>query len=389
MSTELNTSLKALEQTYGRKALQAAMSELAPKRSAVPKDPDAAPKGEHLKEWRALIASVREEMIAADWTHPESGKPATYRDAMAEASLRKNADASPEDLAKKAAAKAKAAAAKAAKKDGKKAAVEATSDSASVKKADEAAATSDGSSAKRAGRPKMTDEQKAAAKAKREAAKAAESASDSGSVKMAADDASDGSSIKKAGRPKMTDEQKAAAKAKREAAKAAGGAGGAVVISDSESVKKVKPATSGSESVKKVKAATSDNESVKKVKPATSDSESVKKVKAATSDNESVKKVKPATSDSESVKKAGRPKMTEEQKAASATKRAAKKAEAELLAQSDALEATPVEIDGKPCVTIMGGYAYKYDNEEVGVYLGFLNADGKLDKSKPQPTGPE
>jgi hypothetical protein len=292
MSTELNTSLKALQKTYGQKALLAAMAELTSKRSATPKDPDAAPKGEHLKEWRALIASVREEMIAANWTHPESGKPASYRDAMAEASLRKNADASPEELAKKAAAKAKAAATKAAKKAGG----EATSDSGSVKKA---------------GRPK----------------KAAGGAGDASS-----DTASVTTSVKKAGRPKMTDEQKAAAKAKREAAKA--------TDSDSGSVKKAG--------------------------------------KKAASDEAA------AASDGSSAKKAGRPKMTEEQKAAAKAKREAAK-----VAESEALEATPVEIDGKPCVTIMGGYAYEYENEEVGAYLGFLKANGKLDKKRPQPTGPE
>jgi hypothetical protein len=90
-----------------------------------------------------------------------------------------------------------------------------------------------------------------------------------------------------------------------------------------------------------------------------------------------------ASSDASQPKKAGRPKMSPEQKAAAKAKREAAKAAAE----PETIEATPIEIDGKECVMIMGGYVYEYTDEEIGSYLGFMGANGKLDKTKPAPHG--
>jgi len=61
------------------------------------KDPDA-PKKEvsaGVAAWNLFVGEVLEELKAEGWTHPETGKPATRKDAMAEASKRKaegNAD---------------------------------------------------------------------------------------------------------------------------------------------------------------------------------------------------------------------------------------------------------------------------------------------------------
>ena len=50
------------------------------------------PKGEipeHLKQWHELVTATLEDMRSKGWTHPESGKEATRRDAITEASRRK------------------------------------------------------------------------------------------------------------------------------------------------------------------------------------------------------------------------------------------------------------------------------------------------------------
>jgi hypothetical protein len=275
-SVQITTILKAIEASFGRALFESAVSEIlghAPSASVaktvkVKKEAGPYPKGEipeHLKEWHALVATVREEMTSAGWTHPETGKPPSHRDAMAEASKRKIAEATPEEAAKKAEVKAKKAAKKAA---------------------------------------------------------AAEAGSDSDATPT------DGS-VKKAGRPKMTDEQKAAAKAARAEKKAA-----AELVSES------------------------------------------------VSESEGSAPAAPVVAE---VKKAGRPKMTDEQKAAAKAKKAAKKAAATTTApaaESQGMDAYPCEIDGKPCVKIMDGYIYEYENEEVGAYLGFQNPDGSLDTLK-------
>ena len=164
MTTQL-AIMKTLDDQFGREVFESVTSQIlgmkagkAEKASktgkGAKKESGPYPKGEvpeHLKEWHSLVATVREEMTEAGWTHPDTGKPPSHRDAMAEASKRKDADATPEELAKKQAAAARKAAKKA-----------------------ESEGSDTGSSEKKRGRPKMTDEQKAAAKAAREAKKEAE-----------------------------------------------------------------------------------------------------------------------------------------------------------------------------------------------------------------------
>lgn len=65
-------------------------------------DSDAKPKrkvSEGTKAWNAEVTSILAEMRAEEWTHPETGKPAMRRDAMAEAARRRS-ESSPEALAK-------------------------------------------------------------------------------------------------------------------------------------------------------------------------------------------------------------------------------------------------------------------------------------------------
>jgi hypothetical protein len=65
-------------------------------------DSDAKPKrkvSEGTKAWNAEVTSILAEMREEGWTHPETGKPAMRRDAMAEAARRRS-ESSPEALAK-------------------------------------------------------------------------------------------------------------------------------------------------------------------------------------------------------------------------------------------------------------------------------------------------
>jgi len=66
-------------------------------KSKAKKSPDSPKKevSEGVAAWNLFVGEVLEEMKSSDWTHPETGKPATRKDAMAEASKRKaegNAD---------------------------------------------------------------------------------------------------------------------------------------------------------------------------------------------------------------------------------------------------------------------------------------------------------
>lgn len=45
-----------------------------------------------LKAWNAYVDQVKADMIATGWTHPESGKPPTRKDAMQEAKARRDTD---------------------------------------------------------------------------------------------------------------------------------------------------------------------------------------------------------------------------------------------------------------------------------------------------------
>ena len=106
------------------------------------KDPNAPKKevSDGVKAWNATVGEVLEDMKKSDWTHPETGKSATRKDAMAEASKRK-AEGDPEYAAKAEARKQKRYSRKnsdasqheeAAKEATKEAAKEATKEAAKV-----------------------------------------------------------------------------------------------------------------------------------------------------------------------------------------------------------------------------------------------------------------
>jgi hypothetical protein len=59
----------------------------APAAEKPKREPSAA-----MKAWNAEIEKVKAEMLADGWTHPETGKPVTRKDAMQEASRRRAAD---------------------------------------------------------------------------------------------------------------------------------------------------------------------------------------------------------------------------------------------------------------------------------------------------------
>ena len=126
------------------------------------KDPNVPKKAvsEGVAAWNAVVAEVLEDMKASGWTHPETGKPVTRKDAMAEASKRKAAD-DPEYAAK--------AEARKQKRDSRK-----NSDASEHKEAAEEATKE----AEKAEKPKkvLSPEHLAKMKAGREAKKAAEAA---------------------------------------------------------------------------------------------------------------------------------------------------------------------------------------------------------------------
>lgn len=81
----LRAMLETLEaQVMGNKAV------------AVPKAPAAEkPKrqaSDALKAWNAYVDKVKADMVATGWTHPETGKPVTRKDAMIEAKARRDTD---------------------------------------------------------------------------------------------------------------------------------------------------------------------------------------------------------------------------------------------------------------------------------------------------------
>lgn len=81
----LRAQLEALEsQLTGGKVAD------APKVAAAQKPKRVA--SDALKAWNAYVDLVKADMIATDWTHPETGKPATRKDAMQEAKLRRETD---------------------------------------------------------------------------------------------------------------------------------------------------------------------------------------------------------------------------------------------------------------------------------------------------------
>ena len=144
-----------------QKKVQLPKEPVTAKKEKKEKDPDAPKKevSEGVRLWNILIAETLEEMKAAGWTHPETGKPASRKDAMTAASAHKKGG------------KSNAAAAPAS------AAVPVPPPS--PQKAEESGAESDGSKGSKRGPAKgshWSEEAKAAAKAKREAKKLAKKA---------------------------------------------------------------------------------------------------------------------------------------------------------------------------------------------------------------------
>ena len=93
-NTDILTTIQGLRAML--QTLEAQVTGLKP--AAVPKAPVAAeekPKrqaSEALKAWNAYVDKVKADMLTSGWTHPETGKPATRKDAMQEASRRRAAD---------------------------------------------------------------------------------------------------------------------------------------------------------------------------------------------------------------------------------------------------------------------------------------------------------
>jgi hypothetical protein len=133
---------------------RASKPQTAAKRQSKPKSPDSPKKevSEGVAAWNLFVGEVLEEMKSSDWTHPETGKPATRKDAMAEASKRK-AEGNADYAAASAARRAKREEFLAKKKSPSEAPVEAPPQEKPTKK-------------------EASPEAKAAAKAKREAKKA-------------------------------------------------------------------------------------------------------------------------------------------------------------------------------------------------------------------------
>lgn len=96
MTTMANNS-DILSTIQGLRAmLETLEAQVMGNKAAVPKAPAAEkPKrqaSDALKAWNAYVDKVKADMIATGWTHPETGKPATRKDAMQEAKARRDTD---------------------------------------------------------------------------------------------------------------------------------------------------------------------------------------------------------------------------------------------------------------------------------------------------------
>ncbi len=81
----LRVQLATLEaQLTGEKVANVPMAQAAPKPKRVASDA--------LKAWNAYVDQVKADMLASGWTHPETGKAVTRKDAMQEASRRRATD---------------------------------------------------------------------------------------------------------------------------------------------------------------------------------------------------------------------------------------------------------------------------------------------------------
>ena len=151
--------LKSMVQGPSEQKVMKQQEPVKAKKEKKEKDPDAPKKevSEGVRLWNILIAETLEEMKAAGWTHPETGKTASRKDAMTAASAHKKGG------------KSNAAAAPAS------AAVPPPSPQKEASGGEE----SDGSKGSKRGPAKgshWSEEAKAAAKAKREAKKLAKKA---------------------------------------------------------------------------------------------------------------------------------------------------------------------------------------------------------------------
>ena len=168
MSSILSKNVSELTVAELLQVLQGRSAALPQAKSQKAKKDPEAPKKEvsaGVAAWNVFVGEVLEELKAEGWTHPETGKPVTRKDAMAEASKRK-AEGNAEYAA--------AAAARRAKRD-EQLSKKAESAPASPEKAAPSSPVAD--KPKKVLSPEHLAKMQAAAKASREAKKAAAPAS--------------------------------------------------------------------------------------------------------------------------------------------------------------------------------------------------------------------
>lgn len=99
MSTEILATIQNLENQLAllKSMLTPSIEKAVPAKKAKKSTPteseiptkEKKPMSEGVRLWNVLIAETLEEMKTSGWTHPETGKPATRKDAMAVASTNK------------------------------------------------------------------------------------------------------------------------------------------------------------------------------------------------------------------------------------------------------------------------------------------------------------
>lgn len=94
-SQENIPSVKKAKKTTKESTKESATKESATKESAEPKEKKVMSEGVRL--WNVLITETLEKMKASGWTHPETGKPASRKDAMAAASANKKTLITPKE----------------------------------------------------------------------------------------------------------------------------------------------------------------------------------------------------------------------------------------------------------------------------------------------------
>ena len=94
-SQEKVPSVKKAKKTTKESTKESATKEPATKEPAEPKEKKVMSEGVRL--WNVLIKETLEEMKASGWTHPETGKPVSRKDAMAAASANKKTLITPKE----------------------------------------------------------------------------------------------------------------------------------------------------------------------------------------------------------------------------------------------------------------------------------------------------